>query len=184
MIFETLGEIDFTISGSPDTPAPEIIARDNTGIATNYRLTRFVNAVSGETKTKSFTITSPTKFLELDLGEDNVIEVLNCVDSSGQRWYEVDYLAQDRILKESHYTQDGRGDAYNQDLVGSGVSSDVAIPFDIYGLGVHDSVTSSANICYMRHLAPSPPWLRFVRISSRYAGVELIRVIFSGNVMK
>ena len=39
-------------------------------------------------------------------------------DSSNQRWYEVDYLAQDRILKETHYTQDGRGDAYNQDIVG------------------------------------------------------------------
>ena len=117
LIFETLGEIDFTISGSPDTPSPEIVARDNTGIATNYRLTRYVNAVSGETKTKSFTITSPTKFLELDLGETNVVEILNVVDSSQAKYYEVDYLAQDRILKEIHYTNDpDRATAYDSGL--------------------------------------------------------------------
>ena len=33
-----------------------------------------------------------------------MIEVLNCVDSSGQKWYEVDYLAQNKVLKETHYT--------------------------------------------------------------------------------
>ena len=144
--FETLGEIDFTVSGSPDVPpvgAPTSF-NDN-GEATGYTLTRFVQAVSGETKTKSFTITSPTKFLELDLGDDNVIEVLNCVDSSNQRWYEVDYLAQDRILKETHYTQDGRGDAYNQDIVGGGVSTDVAIPFTLDYINTNKKFTTKID---------------------------------------
>ncbi len=136
LVFETLGEIDFTISGSPDTPAPEIIARDNTGIATNYRLTRFVNAVSGETKTKSFTITSPTKFLELDLGETNVVEILNVVDSSQGKYYEVDYLAQDRILKEIHYTNDpdrvtGYSDPTQPLSGGNQISVDVSIPYTL-----------------------------------------------------
>ena len=130
--FETLGDIDFTISGSPDVPpvgAPTSF--DANGEASGYTLTRFVQAVSGETKTKSFTITSPTKFLELDLGEDNVVEILKVTDSSNQRWYEVDYLAQDRILKESHYTIDGRGDAYNQDIVDGDISPDVSIPYTL-----------------------------------------------------
>jgi len=134
LVFETLGEIDFTISGSPDVPPPEIIARDNTGIASQYRLTRFVNAVSGETKTKSFTITSPTKFLELDLGETNVVEILNVVDSSQAKYFEVDYLAQDRILKEIHYSNDpDRQTAYDQGIVGLGeqISVDVSIPYTL-----------------------------------------------------
>jgi hypothetical protein len=73
VIFETTGEIDFTASGSGD---PEISAPtlDDNGEADSYTLTRYVRAVSGKTKTKSFTITSPTKFLEIDLGESNVIE--------------------------------------------------------------------------------------------------------------
>ncbi len=144
--FETLGEIDFTVSGSPDVPPVGAPTSFNAnGEATGYTLTRFIQAVSGETKTKSFTITSPTKFLELDLGEDNVIEVLNCVDSSGQRWYEVDYLAQDRILKESHYTQDGRGNAYNQDIVGGGISSDVAIPFTLDYINTNKKFTTKID---------------------------------------
>jgi len=144
--FETLGEIDFTVSGSPDVPPVGAPTSFNAnGEATGYTLTRFIQAVSGETKTKSFTITSPTKFLELDLGEDNVIEVLNCVDSSGQRWYEVDYLAQDRILKESHYTQDGRGNAYNQDIVGGGISSDVSIPFTLDYINTNKKFTTKID---------------------------------------
>ena len=144
--FETLGEVDFTVSGSPDVPPVGAPTSFNAnGEATGYTLTRFVQAVSGETKTKSFTITSPTKFLELDLGEDNVIEVLNCVDSSNQRWYEVDYLAQDRILKETHYTQDGRGDAYNQDIVGGGVSTDVAIPFTLDYINTNKKFTTKID---------------------------------------
>ncbi len=144
--FETLGEVDFTVSGSPDVPPVGAPTSFNAnGEATGYTLTRFIQAVSGETKTKSFTITSPTKFLELDLGEDNVIEVLNCVDSSGQKWYEVDYLAQDRILKESHYTQDGRGDAYNQDIVGGGISSDVAIPFTLDYINTNKKFTTKID---------------------------------------
>ncbi len=134
LIFETLGEIDFNVSGSPDTPLPEIIGRDTqTGKANAYRLTRYVNAVSGETKTKSFTITSPTKFLELDLGETNVVEILNVQDSSQNKYYEVDYLAQDRILSEIHYTNDpDRTSAYDQSpLVTGSLSTDVSIPYTL-----------------------------------------------------
>jgi len=144
--FETLGEVDFTISGSPNVPpvgAPTSF--DANGEASGYTLTRFIQAVSGETKTKSFTITSPTKFLELDLGESNVIEVLNCVDSSNQRWYEVQYLAQDRILKESHYTSDGRGDAYNQDIVGAENSVEVSIPYTLDYIKTNKKFTTKVD---------------------------------------
>ena len=121
LIFETTGDIDFTISGSPDTEFISAPSLDINGLADGYTLTRYVRAVSGQTKTKSFTITSPTKFLELDLGENNVIEILNVTDSSGQKWYEVDYLAQERILKETHYgddpsrvDEDGNSNGYDQ----------------------------------------------------------------------
>ena len=63
LLFETTGDIDFTISGSPDTPSISAPSLDGNGLANGYTLTRYVRAVSGQTKTKSFTITSPTKFL-------------------------------------------------------------------------------------------------------------------------
>ena len=91
ILFETTDEIDFTSSGSGD-PAVSAPILDSNGEASSYTLTRFARAISGKTKTKTFNITTPTKFLELDLGEDDLIEVMSCVDGAGQTWYEVDYL--------------------------------------------------------------------------------------------
>ena len=129
LIFETTGEVDFTVSGSPDTPSISAPDLDANGEASSYTLTRYVRAISGETKSKSFTVTSPTKFLELNLGVNNVVEILDVTDSSGQKWYEVDYLAQQRILKEKHYSGDStRTTGYNQ---GEGISDNslVTIPY-------------------------------------------------------
>ena len=131
LLFETTGEIDFSISGSPDTPSISAPNLNTNGEASSYTLTRYVQAISAQTKTKSFTITSPTKFLELDLGEDNVIEILNCTDSSGEKWYEVDYLSQERILKETHYNDadSTRGTGYDQgDISGSSL---ISIPYTL-----------------------------------------------------
>ena len=130
LLFETTGEIDFSISGSPDTPVISSPNLDTNGEASSYTLTRYVQAVSAETKTKSFTITSPTKFLELDIGEDNVIEILNCTDSSDEKWYEVDYLSQERILKETYYNDDSnRATGYNQGDITD--TSLISIPYTL-----------------------------------------------------
>ena len=129
LIFETTGEVDFTVSGSPDTPSISAPDLNASGEASSYTLTRYVRAISGETKSKSFTVTSPTKFLELNLGVNNVVEILDVTDSSGQKWYEVDYLAQQRILKEKHYSGDStRTTGYDQ---GDGISDNslVTIPY-------------------------------------------------------
>ena len=132
LIYETTDDIDFKISGSTaDEPevSPPIV--DENGLTTGYTLTRYVRAISGKTKTKSFTLTSPTKFLELDLNEDDVIEILDCTDSSGEKWYEVDYLAQSKILKQTHYTDDdNRGNAYDQGDVASSTSL-IPIPYTV-----------------------------------------------------
>ena len=66
----------------------------------------------------------------MDLGVTNVVEILDVKDSAGQKWYEVGYLAQDRILKESHYTSDSRGHAHNQNIVGAATAS-ISIPYSL-----------------------------------------------------
>ena len=114
IVFETTDEIDFTTSGSGD-PIISAPILDGNGEANSYTLTRYVRAISSKTKSKTFNITTPTKFLELDLGESDLIEILDCTDGSGQKWYEVDYLAQTKILKETHYSDDStRTSAYDQ----------------------------------------------------------------------
>jgi len=128
ILFETTEEVDFTSSGSGD-PIISAPSLDSNGEASSYTLTRFVRAISGQTKTKTFNISSPTKFLELDLGESDLIEITSCIDGAGQKWYEVDYLAQDKILKQTHYTDDStRTSAYDQGNADSTTSS-IPIPY-------------------------------------------------------
>ena len=113
-IFETLGVVDFTVSSSSD-PEPEVAQIDSaTGIPISYTLHRKVRAVSGETKTQTFEVGDPTKFLKLTLPETNVIEILKVMDSNNNIWYEVESLAQDKVPFERHYTSDeNRSTAYS-----------------------------------------------------------------------
>jgi len=114
IVFETLGVADFTATGSADqnwTAAETEL--DSDGLITSYTLERTVKAISGETKTKTFSVSAPEKFLKLTLPETNVIDVLSVYDSNGNRWHEVEYLAQDKIPKERHYlNDDNRTTAY------------------------------------------------------------------------
>ena len=52
LLFETTGEIDFSISGSPDTPSISAPNLNTNGEASSYTLTRYVQAISAQTKTK------------------------------------------------------------------------------------------------------------------------------------
>jgi len=186
VIFETTGEVDFTASGSGD---PEISAPtlDDNGEADTYTLTRYVRAVSGKTKTKSFTITSPTKFLELDLGEDDLIEVLSCEDSSGQKWYEVDYLAQEKVLRELHYSDPTtlRTSAYDMlDLDGDGAIdvSPIPIPYTAEYIRTnkkfitkYDEDSNSYKFCFGNGL------FRFSNSGSNVDPVEQAGVTINGT---
>ena len=146
ILFETTSEIDFTSSGSGD-PAISAPILNSDGEASSYTLTRYVRAVSGQTKTKTFTISSPTKFLELDLGEDNVVEILSCTDSSGLTWYEVDYLAQEKVLKETHYSVDpNRNTAYDQGLGSDdGTNSIIPVPYVAEYIKTNKKFTTKFN---------------------------------------
>ena len=180
------GEVDFTASGSGD---PEISAPtlDDNGEADTYTLTRYVRAVSGKTKTKSFTITSPTKFLELDLGEDDLIEVLSCEDSSGQKWYEVDYLAQEKVLRELHYSDPTtfRTSAYDMlDLDGDGAIdvSPIPIPYTAEYIRTnkkfitkYDEDSNSYKFCFGNGL------FRFSNSGSNVDPVEQAGVTINGT---
>ena len=112
IIFETLDVVDFKISSSTDMK-PEATTIAATGLTEKYTILRKVHAISGETKTKTFNVGAPSKFLKLTLSDTNVIEILNVVDSNGNKWHEVDYLAQDKVSFENHYTSDeNRSNAY------------------------------------------------------------------------
>ena len=65
-------------------------------------------------KTISFQVGIPEKFKTLTIPDTNVIDIISCVDSNNNKWYEVDFLAQDKVPIERHYTDDiNRDSAYD-----------------------------------------------------------------------
>ena len=134
IFFETLEPVDFTVSGSV---LPEPVVFDATSNqVTEFKLTRSVRAVSGKTKTKTFTIGSPTKFTKLTLPETDVFEIISVFDDktnrdnpSGNRYYEVDYLAQDRVPIETFYLDDeDRTSAYSPIGVIDSTNPNLTVP--------------------------------------------------------
>jgi hypothetical protein len=130
IFFETLDVVDFTSSGSNDT-FPEVSrVNPDTGLADKFIMRRIVKAVSGQTETFTFNISTPRKYLKLTLPQRNVIEIISVKDSNGAKWYEVDFLAQDKVPKETHYTEDiNRASAY-EDVNGNKIVTPVPYTLD------------------------------------------------------
>jgi len=95
--FRTLDYVDFSFSSSFDPTEVTVYEIDNTGQVTYYLLKKQVNAVSGEIKTSTFTFGNAKIYDKITLPENNVLEIIDIVDSDGNTWYEVPYLAQDTV---------------------------------------------------------------------------------------
>ena len=150
LIFETLDVVDFTISQSNDNSVDNIKSVDDTtGLASIYTVSRNVKAVSGQTKTKTFNIGEPTKFLKLTLPDKDVIDIISCIDSNGNDWYEVDFLAQDKVSIPNHYTNTGDGTSEREsayyDLDGNQVITDVPVPYSLTYIQTNKRFTRETN---------------------------------------
>lgn len=69
------------------------------GTPTNYIYKGYGKVVSGEVKTKTFTVGDYVKYYSLQIGESNISEIISVTDSDGNEYYEVDYLSQDTVYK-------------------------------------------------------------------------------------
>ena len=142
IVFETLDIIDFQISSSIDTNDIGTV-NTNTGLTDTYSLKRNVKAVSGKEKTSTFTIGAPEKFKKITISDKNVIDIISVVDSNGNKWYEVDFLAQDKVPIETHYTQDDRINAY-QSL--SGETETTPVPYSLEFIKTSKRFTRETNV--------------------------------------
>ena len=73
----------------------------STGIPTLFGAEAFGTVISGRTISETIKITEFTPFLSIPLGQENVSEVVSVIDSEGREYYEVDFLAQNIIYRES-----------------------------------------------------------------------------------
>lgn len=70
-----------------------------TGFPTAYAIRGFGTVISGVLQETIVTVGAFTKFLKLDIGIDNVAEVMLVQDEDGNEYFEVDWLSQDVIYR-------------------------------------------------------------------------------------
>lgn len=88
LTFLTSDIIDFSNTGSM------VISFVNSDY---YLLKKSVEVVSAQIKTSTFNFGSAQKFAIADINDTSILQVLDVVDSNGEPWTEVSYLAQETI---------------------------------------------------------------------------------------
>jgi hypothetical protein len=64
-----------------------------------FLLKKSVKAISAEIKTKILSFSNPEKFSLATISDTNILQILDAVDTQGNKWYEVPYLAQSSTLE-------------------------------------------------------------------------------------
>ncbi|MCK9273160.1 hypothetical protein M0P65_06465 [Candidatus Gracilibacteria bacterium] len=113
VIFRTNTELDFSFSSSFDSTTATIYQVDSTGAPTYYLLKKQIKIESGDQKTVTVTFNEPVRYSKILLNDTNIISVDSVVDSDGNNWYEVPYLAQDSIFTAAENTIDNSQTLYN-----------------------------------------------------------------------
>lgn len=89
--------VDFSFSSSAD-PTQVTIYSLNGDIPEFFLLKKTRQAISANIQTTTFTFGSPERFQTVDINNSNIISVLDIIDSDGNEWYEVPYLAQEMVF--------------------------------------------------------------------------------------
>jgi hypothetical protein len=90
---------NFAFSSSMD-PTEVTVYQTAAGVPTYYLVKKIRSAISATVKSTSFSFTSPVPFDSRNITDTNIIGILDITDSTtGDKWYEVDYLAQDAIFE-------------------------------------------------------------------------------------
>jgi len=94
--FTIENEIDFAVSNSND-PTDVTVAQVSNGQPSFYLLRKTRKGFSGKINSETFDFTSPQEFQTVTLSSPNIAGIIDVIDSDGNKWYEVDYLAQDLV---------------------------------------------------------------------------------------
>jgi hypothetical protein len=114
----TVDSVDFRIATKGSPREDTIYSRDVYGIPQFFILKKSVTVMAGEIVNTEFNINAAEPYLNLALPETNVIDILDVRDSDNNKWYQVDYLAQDLIFTEEENinTNDGELFVYRSDV--------------------------------------------------------------------
>ena len=102
--FYTTDAVDFGFSSSFNPTKVSIYQYDSSNNPEYFLLKKKIKAISGTTKTKTFSVGSPAQYQTFSLFDPQIISIESVIDSEGNIWYEVPYLAQDTIFDELENT--------------------------------------------------------------------------------
>ncbi len=116
--FRIRENLNFRYSSSFDPTEITIFEVDpSSNQPTKYLLKKSVNTVSGNITDEQFVFGPHKKYDRIRLGEKQVLEIISCTDSDGNKWYEVPFLAQDTIFDdiENNAQNDPEFSQYNDE---------------------------------------------------------------------
>ena len=111
--------VDFTVSSSGD-PTEVTIYSTAGGNPSQYLLKKTRKAISATINETNFIFNTPQEFATVTIDDNDIIGILDIVDSNENEWYEVDYLAQEMVYKsikntnvnDPNYYTDGSNTPY------------------------------------------------------------------------
>ena len=89
--------VDFSVSSSEDPTTISIYEQDGTDVKF-FLLKKSRRAISSTINSTTFNFTTPEEFSTRAITADNLIGILDIVDSDGNTWYEVDHLGQEMVF--------------------------------------------------------------------------------------
>ena len=90
--------VDFSVSSSGDPTEVTVYQVTGGNDVQYFLLKKTRKAISSTINTTTFTFGAPEQFTTVEISSPNIVGILDIVDSDGNTWYEVDYLAQDTVF--------------------------------------------------------------------------------------
>ena len=88
---------DFSISSSLN-PTTVSVYQVSSQQPEYFLLKKTRKAISSTIKSQTFTFTTPQQFSTINIADNNVIKILDIIDSDSNKWNEVDYLGQEMVF--------------------------------------------------------------------------------------
>ena len=93
--FYLQNDVRFNYSSSFDDTIFSVYQYDSSNNPEYYLLKKTGKAISATTKTQQIVVGDPVRYFTTQLFDSNIIGIESIVDSDGNEYHEVDYLAQD-----------------------------------------------------------------------------------------
>jgi hypothetical protein len=103
--------IDFSFSSSTDPTQVSIYQLNGTNVE-YFLLKKTRKAISAEIKSSTFSFNNVERYPTIEIVDNNIVKILDIVDSDGNTWYEVPYLAQEMIYDTIKNTNQNNPNLY------------------------------------------------------------------------